>query len=184
MADQATTAELSHLRPGSGMTMKGWRWLLMAVTWMAAAAQGGGAIGAQVDGDWPNYGRDGSEQHYSPLTEITTRDVGQLGLAWHYQLESGYSLSTPVAAEGKLFVTSGHSHIRAFDAVTGKMLWEYDAKVRELAPTPLYMTWGNKGLAYWNGRVIIATVDGRVMALDAATGKPVWEQRQFALGEL
>ena len=77
-----------------------------------------------------------------------------------------------MAAEGKLFVTSGHSHIRAFDAVTGKLLWEYDAKVRELAPTPLYMTWGNKGLAYYNGRVIIATVDGRVIALDAANGKP------------
>ncbi len=158
--------------------------LVMALVGMTAAAHGVGAIAAQVDGDWPNYGRDGSEQHYSPLTQITTKDVGQLGLAWHYQLESGYSLSTPVAAEGKLFVTSGHSHIRAFDAVTGKMLWEYDAKVRELAPTPLYMTWGSKGLAYWNGRVIIATVDGRVIALDAANGKPVWEQRQFALGEL
>jgi quinohemoprotein ethanol dehydrogenase len=137
-----------------------------------------------VDGDWPNYGRDGSEQHYSPLTQISTKNAGQLKLAWHFQLESGYSLSTPVAADGKLFVTSGHSHIRAFDAVTGRLLWEYDAKVRELAPTPLYMTWGNKGLAYWNGRVIIATVDGRVIALDAANGKPVWEQRQFALGEL
>jgi quinohemoprotein ethanol dehydrogenase len=165
-----------------------------ALTLMVAAIGCGAAVGAQlngpsvdgpsVDGDWPNYGRNGSEQHYSPLTQITTKDIGQLKLAWHYQLESGYSLSTPVAAEGKLFVTSGHSHIRAFDAVTGKLLWEYDAKVRELAPTPLYMTWGNKGLAYYNGRVIIATVDGRVIALDAANGKPVWERRQFELGEL
>src|ERR1700744_3516106 len=74
------------------------------------------------EGDWPNYGRDGSEQHYSPLTEVTTQNAGRLGLAWHFLLESGYTLSTPVAAEGKLFVTTGHSHIRAFDAVTGKLL--------------------------------------------------------------
>jgi len=158
---------------------------LLALTVLAAVtgAPPAGAAAA-ADGDWPNYGRDGSEQHYSPLTEIAAGNVGKLELAWHFPLESGYTLSTPVAAEGKLFVTSGHSHIRALDAVTGRLLWEYDAKVRELAPTPLYMTWGNKGLAYWNGRVIIATVDGRVIALDAASGKPVWEQRQFALGEL
>ena len=137
-----------------------------------------------VDGDWPNYGRDGSEQHFSPLSDITGKNANRLSLAWHYQLESGYTLSTPVAAEGKLFVTTGHSRIRAFDAVTGKLLWEYDSKMRELTTMQLYYTWGNKGLAYWNGRVIVATPDGRVIALDAANGKPVWEQRQFALGEL
>jgi quinohemoprotein ethanol dehydrogenase len=170
------------------MTGRAVRWfgfvlLVVATTTGSPEASATSATSA-ADDDWPNYGRDGSEQHYSPLIEIATPTVRKLGLAWHYQLESGYSLSTPVAAEGKLFVTSGHSHIRAFDAATGKLLWEYDAKVRELAPTPLYMAWGNKGLAYWNGRVIIATVDGRVIALDATTGKPVWEQRQYALGEL
>ncbi len=160
--------------------------MVSALMILASAAVGCNEANCKpaVDGDWPDYGRDGSEQHYSPLTEITTKNVGQLSLAWHYPLESGYSLSTPVAAEGKLFVTNGHSHIRALQAATGKLLWEYDAKVRELAATPLYMTWGNKGLAYWKGRVIIATVDGRVIALDAGNGKPLWEQRQFALGEL
>ena len=134
-------------------------------------------------GDWPNFGRDGSEQHYSPLTEINQQNVAQLKLAWHYDLEPGFSVSAPVESDGKLFTTTGHSHIRAFDAATGKLIWDYDAKTRELAKSALQMGWGNKGLAYWNGRVVIATTDGRVIGLDANTGKPVWEQRQFGLDD-
>jgi quinohemoprotein ethanol dehydrogenase len=139
---------------------------------------------SMVDGDWPNFGRDGSEQHYSPLDEIVLTNVGKLSLAWHYDVEPGFTVSTPVAAEGKLFVTTGHSRIRALDASTGKLLWEFDAKTREIALTPLHMSWGNKGIAYWNGRVFLATTDGRVIALDAGTGKPMWEQREFELTDL
>jgi len=135
-------------------------------------------------GDWPNFGRDGSEQHYSPLKEITVDNVDKLKLAWHFDVEPGFTVSAPVEADGKLFVTTGHSHIRAFEAATGKLLWDYDAKVREIAKSSLQMSWGGKGLAYWNGRVIIATTDGRVIGLDAANGKPVWEQRQFGLDEI
>ena len=134
-------------------------------------------------GDWPNFGRDGSEQHYSPLTEINQQNVGQLKLAWHYDLEPGHSVSAPVEADGKLFVTTGQSHIRALDAATGKELWEYDPHPRDIANT-LQMSWGSKGLAYWNSRVVIATTDGRVIGLDATTGKPVWEQRQFGPKDL
>ncbi len=139
---------------------------------------------SEVDGDWPNFGRDGSEQHYSPLDEIRLDNVGKLSLAWHYDLEPGFTVSTPVAAEGKLFATSGHSRIRAFDGATGKLLWEYDAKTREIAQSSLHMSWGNKGLAYFNGRIFVATTDGRVIALDAGNGKPAWEQRQFELTDI
>lgn len=134
--------------------------------------------------DWPNFGRDGSEQHYSPLEEIALDNIGKLRLAWHYDVEPGFTVSTPIAADGKLFVTTGQSHIRAFESANGKLLWEYDAKVRELATSSLHMTWGNKGIAYWNRRVIVATTDGRVIALDSENGKPVWEQREFELTEL
>jgi len=137
-----------------------------------------------VDGDWPNFGRDGSEQHYSPLDEIKLENVGKLGLAWHFDLEPGFTVSTPIAAEGKVFITTGHSRIRALDAVTGKLLWEYDAKTREIATSPLHVSWGNKGIAYWNGRVFVATTDGRVIALDAGSGKVAWEQREFQLTEI
>jgi quinohemoprotein ethanol dehydrogenase len=148
---------------------------------LSACHVGGGS--KMAASDWPNPGRDGAEQHYSPLKDVSVDNVNKLKLAWHYDLEPGFSPSTPVEADGKVFITTGHSHIRALDAATGKLIWEYDARTREIAKSALQMSWGNKGLAYWNGRVIIATTDGRVIGLDANTGKPVWEQRQFGLDD-
>ena len=134
--------------------------------------------------DSPGPGRDGSEDHFAPMKQINEANVGKLSLAWHYQLPPGFSPSTPVEAEGKLFITTGLSHIRAFDAKSGKLLWEYDAKVGDVVSDPIHLGWGNKGLAYWNGRVLIVTADGRVIALDAKAGKPLWEQREYASTEL
>ncbi|MFD1958237.1 PQQ-binding-like beta-propeller repeat protein [Novosphingobium panipatense] len=103
--------------------------------------------------EWPSWGRTGSETHYSPLDEIDTGNVGKLKLAWHFDLEPGYTPSTPLMAEGKVFITTGHSHIRALDAVTGKPLWEYDGGTRDRATSSLQLTWGNKGIAYDTGHV-------------------------------
>jgi quinohemoprotein ethanol dehydrogenase len=80
-----------------------------------AAATSLSEDGSSEAGDWTNFGRDGSEQHYSPLNEISLKNVGQLNLAWYYDLEPGFSVSTPVKAGTKLFTTTSHSHIRAFD---------------------------------------------------------------------
>ena len=136
------------------------------------------------EANWPSFGRTPGEQHYSSLDQINTDTVGRLGLAWKYDLESENTLTEPVEADGRLFITTGHSHIRALDAVSGKLLWDYDSHTRELAGLNLRFGWGPKGLAYWKGRVLIATQDGRIIALDAATGKSLWEQRDFAAGEL
>src|SRR5215831_19467228 len=116
------------------------RLLTPALALLLAACQSNGPE-SKVDGDWQNFGRDGSEQHYSPLDAIKLDNVGQLNLAWHFDLEPGFTVSTPLAAEGKVFLTTGHSHIRALDAVSGKLLWEYDAKTREIAQIPLHMSW-------------------------------------------
>jgi hypothetical protein len=78
--------------------------------------------------DWPGFGRTGGEQHYSPLDQIEVDSVSKLSLAWHYDLRPENTLTGPVAAGGKLFITTGHSYIRAFEAATGKLLWEYDSK--------------------------------------------------------
>jgi len=129
--------------------------------------------------DWPSWGRTGHETHFSPLDEIDTGNVGELKLAWHYDLEPGYSASTPLAAEGKVFITTGHSHIRAFDAVTGKELWQYDGGTRERAKSALQMSWGSKGIAYDGGKVFLVTTDGYVIALDAGTGKEVWKTYDY-----
>ncbi|MYM64064.1 PQQ-binding-like beta-propeller repeat protein [Pseudomaricurvus sp. HS19] len=136
------------------------------------------------DTDWPNYGGDGREQHYSELDQVSLANIGQLDLAWYYDLEPGFSVSSPVTGGNKLFTTTGNSFIRAFDAASGELLWEFDAKTRDIAQSPLHMSWGNKGIAWWNNRVFLATTDGRVIALDDSSGQPLWEQRQFELNEL
>jgi quinohemoprotein ethanol dehydrogenase len=146
-------------------------------------------IGPQADptqdtSDWTNFGGDGSAQQYSVLDEIHTGNVGQLSLTWHFDLEPGFSVSSPVKGGDKLFTTTSHSHIRAFEAASGRLLWEYDPKVREIAQSSLHMGWGNKGIAWWNNRVFLATTDGRVIALDDSNGKPLWQTRQFELSEL
>ncbi|MEJ6011348.1 PQQ-binding-like beta-propeller repeat protein [Novosphingobium aquae] len=156
-----------------------------AVTAGLAGLLSAGAIAASSpNSEWSNFGRDGSEQHFSPVAEINTQNVARLGLAWHQGLTPGFTVSTPVQANGKLFITTGHSHIQAFNAATGRLLWEWDARTREIAQLNLHMSWGNKGIAWSNGKVIVGTTDGRVIALDDRTGKPVWEQRQYGLGDM
>ncbi len=139
---------------------------------------------AIADSDWPNFGGDGHEQHYSPLDQISLQTIDRLKLAWYHELEPGFSVSAPVKGGDKLFTTTSHSLIRAFDAASGKLLWQYDARVREIAQSPLHLSWGNKGIAWESGRVFLATTDGRVIALDDGNGKPLWETRQFELSEL
>jgi quinohemoprotein ethanol dehydrogenase len=125
--------------------------------------------------EWPGWGRTGHETHYSPLDEIDAGNVADLKPAWHFDLEPGYSPSTPIMADGKLFITTGHSHIRAFEAGTGELLWEYDGGTRARAKTPLHFGWGNKGIAFGDGKLVLGTTDGYVVALDADTGKQVWK---------
>ncbi|GGB92826.1 hypothetical protein GCM10011494_09020 [Novosphingobium endophyticum] len=129
--------------------------------------------------EWPSWGRNGLETHYSPLDEIDTGNVTDLALSWHYDLEPGYTPSTPLMAESKVFITTGHSHIRAFDAETGRELWEYDGGTRERATSSLQMTWGNKGIGYSDGHVFLVTTDGYVISLDAKSGKEAWKTYDF-----
>ncbi|MEY4722332.1 MAG: hypothetical protein RIQ46_2057, partial [Pseudomonadota bacterium] len=125
--------------------------------------------------EWPSWGRTGHETHYSPVEEIDTGNVEDLKLAWHFDLEPGYSPTTPLMAEGKVFITTGHSHIRALDAESGKLIWEYDGGTRQRATSSLGLGWGSKGIAYDAGRVFLVTTDGYVVSLDAKTGREAWK---------
>ena len=82
-------------------------------------------------------------------------------------------------ADGKLFITTGHSLIRAFEAATGKLLWEYDGGTRDRAKIPLHFGWGNSGVAYSDGKLVLATTDGYVIALDANSGREVWKTYDY-----
>jgi quinohemoprotein ethanol dehydrogenase len=149
---------------------------------VAGCSRSGQTIEAAMvaDGDeWPSWGRTGHETHFSPLDEIDTGNVGELKLAWHYDLEPGYTPTTPLMAEGKVFITSGHSKIRAFEAASGKLLWEFDGGTRQRATSALGMSWGNKGIAYSNGHVFLVTTDGYVISLDAKTGKEAWRTYDY-----
>ncbi len=127
--------------------------------------------------NWPAFGRNYSEQRYSPLDELNVETVKRLGLQWYLDLPGDNTLnSTPLVVDGIVYFTGSFSRTRAVDAKTGKLLWEYDPKSIEHAGDRLRVMWDiSRGLAYWNGKVIIATIDGRLVGLDANSGSRVWE---------
>ncbi len=145
---------------------------------LLAVAHAGNAHGANADMKdeaWPSFGGQADEQRYSPLTQINDRNIGELGLAWYQDLPFQHAVSAPVAAEGKVFTATGHSLVSAFDAVTGKLLWRHDSGAAARAGSlKLRNGFGIRGLSYADGRIFVGTHDGRLLALDAKNGEPVW----------
>jgi PQQ-dependent dehydrogenase (methanol/ethanol family) len=133
-------------------------------------------IAAAAPGEWLSNGRTYSEQRFSPLKTIDAANVKQLGEAWEFHTDTVRGLeSTPLVADGVMYVTGSWSKVWALDAKTGKMLWAYDPKVPG--------QWGryaccdvvNRGVALWKGAAYVGTLDGRLVKLDAKTGKVLWE---------
>lgn len=135
---------------------------------------------AQAD-DWLAYGRNYSEQRFSPLDQISTDNVGKLGLAWSLPLPEDRSLlATPLVVDGVLYFTGSYSKTRAVDAKTGKVIWQYDPETLKHAGDRARIMWdSSRGLAFYKGKVVIATADGRLIALDAKTGKEIWSTQTF-----
>lgn len=153
-----------------------------AVGALALALTACGHRGANGD-DWPDY--DGPDTtHYSPLDQINVNNVNQLGLAWHHDIDvGGQSLTAPVAVGGVLYYAAGDSHVFALDAASGKQLWDYDSKTRERAGITMRGAWGSRGIAYANGKVFTGTLDGRLIAIDAKSGKEVWSAQTTTPGD-
>ena len=124
--------------------------------------------------DWPAFGRTYGEQHYSPLTDINLDNVKDLGLVWSVDLPPGNPATGPIEVGGTVYLASGYSVVRAIDVETGKVKWTYDPKAPEASGIRLRQGWGSRGIAYWNHKVITATQDGRLIALDENSGQPVW----------
>jgi quinohemoprotein ethanol dehydrogenase len=131
-------------------------------------------------GEWLTYGRDYSEQRYSPLTQIDASNVNRLGLAWSYEIGTGGGPqeATPLVANGVMYSITNWSIVFALDAKTGKELWRYDPQVDRSIDAPgsdrLCCGVISRGVALYQGKVIVPVVDGRLQALDAATGKLLW----------
>ena len=127
--------------------------------------------------EWLTYGRTYDEQRYSPLDRVDAGNVGQLGLAWSFDLDTPHRAqeSTPLVIDGAMYVTSAWSKLFALDAKTGKQKWMFDPKVPGEAGVNACCDVVNRGVAAWNGKLFLGTLDGRLVAVDAATGKQAWE---------
>ncbi len=147
-----------------------------------------GAPGDGIDNDallnagadtanWITYGRDYSEQRFSPLDQINTENVGELGLAWFADMDTARGQeATPLVIDGKLYVSTAWSKVKAYDAKTGALLWEYDPQVPGETGVKACCDVVNRGLAAWGDKLYLGTLDGRLVALDRETGAEVWSK--------
>jgi quinohemoprotein ethanol dehydrogenase len=127
-------------------------------------------------GDWLSYGRDYYEQRFSPLDQINDTNVSQLGLAWQFETATNRGLeATPLVIDGVMYATGSWSVTYAIDARTGKQLWKYDPEVHRKYDNIACCDVVNRGAAYYKGRVYVGVLDGRLAAIDAATGKVAWQ---------
>jgi quinohemoprotein ethanol dehydrogenase len=173
------------------MTRRVWGLLMLAAVVSTAAGMGrtvafqparavlvvdDAALANEASGDnWLAFGRTYSEQRFSPLTQVNATTVSRLAPDWFLELPNDRGLvSTPLVVDGTLFFIGSMNVVRAVDAASGKLRWEFDPDVRGSAGR-LRVGWDhNRGIGFWKGKVYAATWDGRLFAIDAATGKEVW----------
>ena len=160
-------------------------WLFAALVLMTAALRA-----AEEPGDWPYYGGDEFGQRFSPLDEITRENVGELEVAWTYrsgELGAGFAKrnamafeATPIHIKGTLYLSTPTNIVIALDAATGRERWRYDPGIDR---TVRYGEATSRGVSYWSTgdaertrlcseRIFEGTLDARLIALDAHTGRP------------
>ncbi len=132
---------------------------------------------APADQDWPLHGRDAGEQRFSPLAQVNRTSVKALGVAWYADF-NGRSLrgveGTPIVVDGVMYASGPWSRVLALDARTGKLLWSYDPEMDGAFARKACCDVVNRGVAVARGKVMVGVVDGRLIALDAKTGKVAW----------
>jgi quinohemoprotein ethanol dehydrogenase len=165
-----------------------WKRLVFLLAFLCATAYAapGFVTGASIEAnaktgkEWPSYGLDYSETRFSRLSQLNDKNVKDLGLAWTYNLESKRGVeATPLVVNGVMYVTASWSVVHAIDVRTGKGLWTYDPKIDRRIAYKGCCDVVNRGVALYKGRVYVGAYDGRLIALDAATGAEVWSKDTF-----
>jgi quinohemoprotein ethanol dehydrogenase len=152
-------------------------WLAIALCGLIVAQMASGAAGTDgsSDDNWLSHnGHD--EDAYSTLRQINSINVDQLTLSSYLELPGEQMVqATPLAVNGTLYFTGSHAKVYAVDAVRGKLLWTYDPQIWKHNPSKLRTVLpANRGVAYAAGRIFLGTLDGRLLALDARSGKLAW----------
>jgi quinohemoprotein ethanol dehydrogenase len=136
--------------------------------------------------EWPTYGGNYGEKRYSPLNQINTENASRLGLAWSHIVGAGggNQEATPLFWNGVLYSVTNWSIAFAFNVKTQRELWRFDPQVDRAATSGAEnrgVCCGiiNRGIALYAGKVFVPVLDGRLIALDAATGKALWTTRVF-----
>jgi quinohemoprotein ethanol dehydrogenase len=134
---------------------------------------------------WLALGRNWRGDRFSPLTRIDTANVSRLGLAWEYDFRSRRGRvefgqeSTPIVVDGVMYASGPWGVVVALDAATGRERWRYDPAVDGSYSRRACCSVVNRGALVWRGRVYVGTLDGFLVALDAATGKELWRADTF-----
>lgn len=155
----------------------------LALTW-SSAYSGSLTVGAEriiaadaEPANWLTHGRTYSEQRFSPLKQINRESVSELGLAWYTDLGTRRGLeATPLVIDGVLYFTGTFSEVFAVDGRTGKILWRNDLNVDKSRAKYMCCDVVNRGLAVWEGKLFVGTMDGRLVALDPASGEIIWDK--------
>lgn len=134
--------------------------------------------GRDASAEWRAYGYDAMGSRYSPLTEINRENVARLQVAWTYHTGEPLPTSnpkrglevTPLVVNGVMYIATPLGKVMALDPLTGRERWRYDAKID---PGTRFGDFTSRGVSVWRDRIIFATTDARLIALDAASGRPV-----------
>jgi quinohemoprotein ethanol dehydrogenase len=131
---------------------------------------------AHTGENWLVNGGSFDSQHFSPLGQINDKNVGKLGLAWSLDVDSPMGMaSEPLVVDGTIYVSGSLDRVYAVDAVSGRLLWRFDPHVRLNTIRNSATARTNRGVAVWEGKVFVGTGDCRMLALDAVSGKQLWE---------
>jgi PQQ-dependent dehydrogenase (methanol/ethanol family) len=150
---------------------------LVATTLGTAAYAADGIAKAADPNAWPMYGRDYDNTRFSPLKQITTANVGKLKLAYSFQLGSLRSNeATPIVIGDTMYVSTswGPKYVYALDARTGARKWTYEPEIPDDTLQYACCDVNSRGVTFAEGKIFVGRLDGKLSAVDAATGKELW----------